>query len=233
MPLDRLSTTASRRNQPPSTSIPASRGSLGLGLALTVRRSSSGRGGSSGGGGAPVCDGGAPNHRVPSRRQRSLSASIATASSPRNANGRIQPPWSPIAHPNNRSGLAGPPNATGRLALPLGRTVESARGATGRVLTVGEVRRLSTGRGEVCTSAPAPTGMRPGPPFCPPTRPKPLYPKVSPSSELLVEPPTYGRFEAGVRSTKAIQENETSTITRPAASSCAARRGIDLGAHTR
>ncbi len=49
---------------------------------------------------------------------------------------------------------------------------------------------------------------------------------------LLVELPTNGLAEAGVSSTKVIHENDTTTISRPAASSCVARRGIDPGAHT-
>ena len=46
-----------------------------------------------------------------------------------------------------------------------------------------------------------------------PTRPKPLYSNVRPSSVLFVELPTNGRLEAGVSSTKAIHENDTTTIT--------------------
>ncbi len=74
--------------------------------------------------------------------------------------------------------------------------------------------------------------MWPGPPTWPFTRPRPLYSKVRPSSVLFVELPTYGRCEAGVSSTNAIHENDTSTITAPAAASVPTRRQAEPGAHT-
>src|SRR5262245_14105162 len=71
---------------------------------------------------------------------------------------------------------------------------------------------------------PPPPGPPPPPTLpvsLPVSRPRPLYPNASCNTELLVDPPTYGRAEAGVSSTAATHQPAATTTDAPAANSWA------------
>ena len=212
MPLERLSTRNSIRNQPPST------------IALAIRGSRRPRGGA-GHRSAPCCSSGAP---------RSSSTSRASASSPNRANGSIHAAWSPRPLPNSRSGPGAGPNGIGFASRPVRRHTGGAPGPQGRAPAAAGCGSSPVSWWDSSTFAPARTGTCPGPPSWPSTRPTPLYSNVRPSSVLFVELPTYGRWEAGVSSTNAIHENATTQHQRAREQPAAPmRRAGGRGAHSR
>ena len=266
MPLDRLSTAVSIRNQPPSTISAASCGSRRPGRARRLqararrRRRAAGSvrrrrrlGSASERRRARACGRAAgPRDRRPglSGRHRCELARLGVGGILRQAAAaqqqgeqreRDQPEQGEREHPpapGRRAPCrtAAPGSGGCRTGSGCGSGRWAGTSSSGPPSGAPRPRRCArspAGGARRCTRAPGFVNTCPGPPIWPSTRPKPLYSNVSPSSVLFVELPTYGRFEAGVSSTKAIHENDTTTITTPATSSLPAAREQRCRARTR
>ena len=154
--------------------------------------------------------------RAPScARCEPLPIDSSAIAAPSSANGSIQPAWSPApcrtaatarsARRTRSAPARGRWAGTRTVAFGSGAIAwgdpggSSARGGCDVACAHAGARWARSASRSMCASEPCLTriGIRPGPPTCPSTRPKPLYSNVRSRSVLLVELPTYGRLRGG------------------------------------